>query len=71
MSLKDFRKKKWIKKRLMRRPGIEPGSRDWETRMLTTTPTAQPYQFHGYIQIRNYPNITQISFCMEYLCGKN
>ena len=26
----------------MRRPGIEPESREWESRMLTITPTAQP-----------------------------
>ena len=56
----------------MRRPGIEPGSRDWETRMLTTTPTAQPCILFVYINITlKDPKTTQISFSMEYLCGKN
>ena len=55
----------------MRRPGIEPGSRDWETRMLTTTPTAQPCLNSGYINLRNNPKTTQIFFSMEYLCDKN
>ena len=31
-----------ILKKYMRRPRFEPGSWDWETQMLTTTPTAQP-----------------------------
>jgi hypothetical protein len=33
----------WNLKKHVRRPRFEPGSWDWETQMLTTTPTAQPY----------------------------
>ena len=35
----DLQEKKAKKKINLRRPGIEPEPRDWETRMLTITPT--------------------------------
>ena len=35
----DLQEKRQKKKINLRRPGIEPEPRDWETRMLTITPT--------------------------------
>ena len=39
----DLQKKRAKKNYWLRRPGIEPEPRDWETRMLTITPTTLRY----------------------------
>ena len=32
-----------LQKSILRRPGIEPESREWESRMITITPTAHSF----------------------------
>ena len=46
----------------MRRPGIEPGSRDWETRMLTTTPTALAMDLQN---VKNFSKFFQRELALQ------